>query len=187
MLKSERGSITVFTLTVMLFFVIILMGVFIATNNVRKTQETADTTIIDKYQKDINLVNEIYNEKKLKNQKINKTNDSTIVWNSNEITYTDKNTATITAQITIEDENADLSLCKFIVNNDRNFIGENSNKWESSDAIEITSLSGKIQTIVSSEKTYYIHVLIVKEDGTKIENISSALRIEEADEEIETL
>ena len=74
MLKSERGSITVFTLTVMLFFVIILMGIFVSTNNAKKAQKSADTSIIDTYQKDVNIVDEIYNEKILQINKTKKIN-----------------------------------------------------------------------------------------------------------------
>ena len=47
--KSERGSATVVTLTVVLFFTIILMGIYVSANNANKAQKNADTTIIDKY------------------------------------------------------------------------------------------------------------------------------------------
>ena len=59
--KSERGSATVVTLTVVLFFTIILMGVYVSANNANRAQKNADTTIIDKYGEDVNYINEIYN------------------------------------------------------------------------------------------------------------------------------
>ena len=65
--KSERGSATVVTLTVVLLFTIILMGVYVSANNANRAQKNADTTIIDKYGEDVNFINEIYNEKKLNN------------------------------------------------------------------------------------------------------------------------
>ena len=51
--KSERGSATVVTLTVVLFFTIILMGVYVSANNANRAQKNADTTIIDKYGEDV--------------------------------------------------------------------------------------------------------------------------------------
>ena len=62
--KSERGSATVVTLTVVLFFTIILMGVYVSANNANRAQKNADTTIIDKYGEDVNFINEIYNDYK---------------------------------------------------------------------------------------------------------------------------
>ena len=60
--KSERGSATVVTLTVVLFFTIILMGVYVSANNANRAQKNADTTVINKYEDDVNNIDIIYNE-----------------------------------------------------------------------------------------------------------------------------
>ncbi len=179
MLKNERGSITVFTLTAVLFFVIILMGIFISANNSKRAQKSADTTIIDRYSKEVNLVNEIYNEKKLQSSKIGNAQGIEIKWNTNDITYVTNTTANINAQIII-DESIDVNFenCKFIINNDKNPITKQED-WNSQNAIAITNYSGTIQTSIDAGKTYYIHVLIIKNDGTKVQTISNALKINE--------
>lgn len=120
--KSERGSATVVTLTVVLFFTIILMGVYVSANNANRAQKNADTTIIDKYGEDVNYINEIYNEKKLNNVNLN-SNLAKVKWNGSEIQYSNLSEAKATAQIDILDENVDLQNCKFIVNNNRNYMG----------------------------------------------------------------
>lgn len=177
MLKKERGSITVFTLTIILFFTIILMGIYITANNANKAQKNADTTIIDKYSENVNYINEIYNERKLENSKLN-SNKAKVNWNGNNIQYSNSDEAIVTAQIDIKDENVDLTKCKCLVNNKRSALGVDANEWNSSNAIAVTNLSGSIQTTITAEKTYYIHLLVVNGNNSKEEVLSDALKIE---------
>ncbi len=54
-LKKENGSITLFVLVSMLFFIIVLMGIFVNTNNKIQKQEKEIQQIQKSYQKeDIN-------------------------------------------------------------------------------------------------------------------------------------
>ena len=174
--KSERGSATVVTLTVVLFFTIILMGVYVSANNANRAQKNADTTIIDKYGEDVNYINEIYNEKKLNNVNLN-SNLAKVKWNGSEIQYSNLSEAKATAQIDILDENVDLQNCKFIVNNNRNYIGIDDNSWLNSDAVAVTEKSGTVQTTIKGDNTYYIHLLLAKNDNTKEEIISDAIQV----------
>ena len=174
--KSERGSATVVTLTVVLFFTIILMGIYVSANNANKAQKNADTTIIDKYGEDVNFINEIYNEKKLNNVNLN-SNSAKIKWNGENIEYTSVSEANATAQIDILDENVDLQNCKFVVNNNRNYIGIDDNSWLTSDAVAVTEKSGTVQTTIKGDNTYYIHLLLAKNDNTKEEIISDAIQV----------
>lgn len=174
--KSERGSATVVTLTVVLFFTIILMGVYVSANNANRAQKNADTTIIDKYGEDVNYINEIYNEKKLNNVNLN-SNLAKVKWNGSEIQYSNLSEAKATAQIDILDENVDLQNCKFIVNNNRNYIGIDDNSWLTSDAVAVTEKSGTVQTTIKGDNTYYIHLLLAKNDNTKEEIISDAIQV----------
>ena len=174
--KSERGSASVVALTVVLFFTIILMGVYVSANNANRAQENADTIIIDKYGEDVKYINEIYNEKKLNNVNLN-SNSAKIKWNGENIEYTSASEAKATAQIDILDENVDLQNCKFIVNNNRNYIGIDDNSWLTSDAVAVTEKSGTVQTTIKGDNTYYIHLLLAKNDNTKEEIISDAIQI----------
>lgn len=183
--KSERGSATVVTLTVVLFFTIILMGVYVSANNANRAQKNADTTIIDKYGEDVNFINEIYNEKKLNNVNLN-SNSAKIKWNGKNIEYTSVSEAKATAQIDILDENVDLQNCEFVVNNNKNYMGVDDNIWLTADAIAVTEMSGTVQTTIKAEKTYYIHLLLTKKDNTKEEIISDAIKINNNEELLST-
>lgn len=56
-LKKENGSITLFVLVSMLFFIIVLMGIFVNTNNKIQKQEKEIQQIQKSYQKeDINFL-----------------------------------------------------------------------------------------------------------------------------------
>lgn len=178
MLKSERGSITVFTLTVMLFFIVILMGIFVSTNNARKAQKSADTSIIDSYQKDVNLVNEIYNEKILQIDKTKKTQPVKINWDSENIIHnTEEDNAIATASIDILDNQVDLNSTKCMVNTSSEEIGTDSELWATEQAINVTSTSGKIQTTVTYDTSFYVHVLVIRKDNSKEETISKGLNV----------
>lgn len=184
MFKSQRGSITVFTLTVMLFFVIILMGIFVSSSNARKAQKTADLSLIEHYQKDVNLVNEIYNEKQAQYLKTNYTEVGKIKWQNKDIV---KNSdGNFEAKANVEIKNDDIDNCKYIINNTKKYIGTTSNKWEEQSINEITFndenvISGTITTNVESNKIYFVHVLITYKSGKKIEVISNALNVKEDD------
>lgn len=178
MLKSERGSITVFTLTVMLFFIVILMGIFVSTNNARKAQKSADTSIIDTYQKDVNLVNEIYNEKILQIDKTKKTQPVKINWDSENIIHnTEEDNAIATASIDILDNQVDLNSTKCMVNTSSEEIGTDSELWTTEQAINVTSTSGKIKTTVTYDTSFYVHVLVIRKDNSRVETISKGLNV----------
>lgn len=64
-LKKENGSITLFVLVSMLFFIIVLMGIFVNTNNKIQKQEKEIQQIQRSYQKeDINSLYENIIEQK---------------------------------------------------------------------------------------------------------------------------
>lgn len=182
MLKSEKGSITVFTLTVMLFFVIILMGIFVSSSNARKAQKTADLSLIEHYQKDVNLVNEIYNEKQEEYSKSNYTNIAKIKWQNKDIIKNED--GSLQAKASVEINNNDINNCKYIINNTKKNIGTNSDKWEQSDVNEITFgdeevILGTITTNIESNKIYFVHTLITYNSGKKIEVVSDALNVKQ--------
>ncbi len=184
MLKSEKGSITVFTLTVMLFFVIILMGIFVSSSNARKAQKTADLSLIEHYQKDVNLVNEIYNEKQEQYSKSNYTDIANIKWQNKDIVKSAEDN--FEAKASVEIKNQDISNCKYIINNTKKNIGTNSDKWEQANVNEIIfgdedTILGTITTNIESNKIYFVHVLITYNSGKKIEVISNALNVKEND------
>lgn len=66
MFKSEKGSITVFVLITVLFLTTVLLGILASSTNNQKAQMDAQKLIIDKYQEDVNNVENIYKEKALK-------------------------------------------------------------------------------------------------------------------------
>ena len=173
-LGNERGSVTVFTLTVVLFFTIVLMGIYVTANNANKAQENADKLIIDKYEEDVNLINEIYNEKLNEYNKINKVY---VTLDKESIQYTDENHANISVKIDIYDTQADINLCKGIKNDSKEKIGVNSDEWNSNEAFNITNNNGSISTNVETKEDCYIHVLITKLDGEKYEYVSKNINI----------
>ena len=181
MLKNEKGSITVYTLIVMLLFVIILMGIYISSNNTQRTQKIADTTIIEKYQQEVNLINEIYNEKEAQYKKSNYEDIVSIKWeNNNIITNADGSMQASADLITNnQDNNIDFNNSKYIINNTEKNIGINNEIWNTEESNNITSESGTIISNIEYNKTYFIHVLISYNSGKKIESVSSALIINE--------
>lgn len=58
--KEEKGSITLFVLIALLFFVGLLTTSYIATSNARRSQEESSNQIASIYGKDVNNMNEIY-------------------------------------------------------------------------------------------------------------------------------
>ena len=60
-LKNEKGSITIFVLTAMLFFLIVIAGIFIFYSNKAVNQEKTMSGIKDEYSAD--NIDEIYNQK----------------------------------------------------------------------------------------------------------------------------
>lgn len=177
MLKSEKGSITVFVLVVMLFFTIILMGVLVSANNSRKSQKTAETTIIDNYQKDVDMVDVIYNEKLNEYDKLNYSDIAEVKWNRNEI-----NQLNLTASATINFYESDLSKInnfKYIINTSRNLIGRNSSDWNSAQTVNnnISSEGTLTNLPIQNNSVNFIHVLINYTSGKKIEIVSDALKI----------
>ena len=60
--KNERGAITLFVLLACLFFVFILTGVYVYNLNKMQTQEQNIKQIQENYARDINNIDEIYNE-----------------------------------------------------------------------------------------------------------------------------
>lgn len=59
-LKNEKGSISLFVLIIMIFFVIYSMGIFNSITNYEISQVKASKRIKDIYEKDINNVDDIY-------------------------------------------------------------------------------------------------------------------------------
>lgn len=186
MLKNQKGSITVFTLTVMLFFVIILIGIFVSANNARKAQKTADISVIEHYQKQVNLVNEIYNEKQQEYSRSNYTNVGTVKWQNNDILKLENDKLQVKASVEINNNN--INNCKYIINNTKKNIGTTSDKWKESIANDIKFdnediISGTITTSVENNKIYFIHVLITYNSGKKVELVSNALNVKNIDED----
>ena len=62
MLKNEKGSITLFVLLAILFFVIIVFGLFISSSNKNVIQSSELDKIKEEYQESINNINQIYND-----------------------------------------------------------------------------------------------------------------------------
>jgi len=60
-LKNSKGSITLFTILSLLFFVVILSSIYISSLNSRKSQIDSIQKITDNYSVDEEKYNEIYN------------------------------------------------------------------------------------------------------------------------------
>ena len=60
--KREKGAISLFVLIVCLFFVLILMGVYLSNINRLQVQEQEVQQIQDNYAKELDRVDEIYEE-----------------------------------------------------------------------------------------------------------------------------
>lgn len=60
-LNSEKGGITVFVIVSFLFTMIILMSIFWKNTNYQVTVLQAEQRIKDTYEKDLNNINEVYN------------------------------------------------------------------------------------------------------------------------------
>ena len=61
-LKNEKGSITVFVLLAILFFLIVVFSVFMSSSNKNRIQISELDKIKQEYEKDLNNIDEIYNE-----------------------------------------------------------------------------------------------------------------------------
>ena len=60
--KNERGAITLFVLIACLFFALVLTGVYVATLNKMQTQEQQVDQIQENYARQLENIDEIYNE-----------------------------------------------------------------------------------------------------------------------------
>ena len=60
--KKQNGAITLFVLIAILFFLIVMFGVYIASNNRYQTQVSEVDKIKDEYGKDVNNIDEIYTD-----------------------------------------------------------------------------------------------------------------------------
>ena len=60
--KEEKGAITLFVLLACLFFVFILSGVYISNLNKMQVQEQEIKQIQDNYARELNRIDEIYDE-----------------------------------------------------------------------------------------------------------------------------
>ncbi len=60
--KSEKGGITVFVIVAFLFIMAILIGIYWKSTNYQVTVLQAEQQIKDTYGRDVNNVDEIYNE-----------------------------------------------------------------------------------------------------------------------------
>lgn len=60
--KSNRGSITLFVLIALLFFIGVLLSSYLSSINSRKAQDDATQRVKDIYEKDIGRMDEIYDE-----------------------------------------------------------------------------------------------------------------------------
>lgn len=62
MIKKEKGAISTLALFTVLMFIIILIGIFLSITTRQKSQLKSDMRIKDIYGKDVERVNELYNE-----------------------------------------------------------------------------------------------------------------------------
>lgn len=60
-INSERGSLTLFVTIAMLFFMMFLLALYVSTTNEQKAQLAITARIKEIYEKDINNIEEIYN------------------------------------------------------------------------------------------------------------------------------
>ena len=64
-IKSERGSITLYVLVTLLILSIMLLSIYIYNANMQKNNLDISKQIKETYEKDVNNVDEIYNQIKL--------------------------------------------------------------------------------------------------------------------------
>lgn len=62
LLKKENGSITLFILLAILFFLIVIFSVFIASSNEEQSQTSEIDKIKQEYEEDVNNINQIYHD-----------------------------------------------------------------------------------------------------------------------------
>ena len=61
-LKNEKGSITLFVLLAILFFLIVIFSVFMSSSNKNRIQMSEFDKIKQEYDKEVNRIDEIYDE-----------------------------------------------------------------------------------------------------------------------------
>ena len=61
-LKNEKGSITLFVLLAILFFLIMIFSIFISTSNKKQSQTSEVDRIRQEYEQSVDNINQIYNE-----------------------------------------------------------------------------------------------------------------------------
>ena len=61
-LKNEKGSITLFVILAILFFLIVVFSVFMSSSNKNRIQASELDKIKEEYEKDVNNIDEIYDE-----------------------------------------------------------------------------------------------------------------------------
>ena len=59
-IKKEKGAIATFVVVTVFFFVIILMGAYLSTMNLKKSQLQSDIRIQQVYGDDVEHVNQVY-------------------------------------------------------------------------------------------------------------------------------
>lgn len=62
-MKNEKGSITLFVLIALIVVLIILSGLYISLRNQKNAQEKESEEIVNSYQRDINKIDKIYENK----------------------------------------------------------------------------------------------------------------------------
>lgn len=61
-IKKEKGAITTLVLFTVLMFVVILTGVYFSVSTMQKSQLKSDMRIRDIYGKDVERIDQLYNE-----------------------------------------------------------------------------------------------------------------------------
>lgn len=58
--RENKGSITLFVLVAILFFVFILMGIYVSITNKQRASEVLNRKNLNQYEQDVNNIDEIY-------------------------------------------------------------------------------------------------------------------------------
>lgn len=138
--KEERGAVTLIVFVTVLTFVVILLGAYLAVTTLQKSQLKSDIKIQEIYGRDVNRVDEIYEELVATDREKP----------SCEITYNIEDDATISYQFVFNENIKDFTL------DDVRIYNANSINTGFADTLTLTTSSPAYATTLTQAKTYVV-------------------------------
>ena len=146
--KQEKGAITLFVLLACLFFVFILTGVYLSNLNRLQVQEQEVQQIHDNYAKDIDRVEEIYEE-------LAKSAIVTLRQEPSNGTWTKEVSLIGNAKI---DEDSTATIISYIFNQQSTENGQSNWNWQAVTGSNVKELVDVTQSGITKNGTYYFWI-----------------------------